>query len=112
MEEIIKTEFKDLIVRLKEKYPSVTDEKSIVETVEFAVFQYIRLSNVDDVVFTPLVRNWVKRACFESLDRILKLGAVGGIKQYSENGYQFTLDGVEISTALAGEIIPRVGYPK
>ena len=31
------------------------------------------------------------------------------MKQYSENGYQFTLDGTEISNALAFEIA-KVGF--
>ena len=45
--------------------------------------------------------DWIRRACFELLDRKYVLGVAGGVKQYSENGYQFTLDGTEISNALA-----------
>lgn len=114
MEYNVKIDFSDLIERLQEKYKdNELAEIDFVETVEFAVSQFVRLKNDPDLnTFDSIAKSWIKRACFESLDRITKLGVTGGIKQYSENGYQFTLDGVEISTALASEIIPKVGYPR
>lgn len=114
MEINIKEEFQYLLERLKNKYEEydLLDD-DFVETIEFAVTQYIRLTNDPDLTeLDTFAHSWIRRACYESLDRILKLGIVGGVKQYSENGYSFTLDGVEISSALANEIVPKVGYPR
>ena len=115
MEFDVKTEFPDLLKRLSDKYAEYEYllEDDFIEVIEFSVYHYLRLSNDPTITsFKSMARSWIKRACIEALDRITKLGVTGGIKQYSENGYQFTLDGVEISTALASEIIPRVGYPR
>lgn len=110
----IKNDFSDLLARLKTKYPDV-NEDDLIDTIEFAVNQYRRLSKQYEVPvseFDDFTLNWIKRACYQTLQRIFDLGLVGGVKQYSENGYQFTLDGSEISIALQSEIIPQVGYAK
>lgn len=108
----VSAEFQGLLERLKTKYPTV-DEVDLKETIEFAISHFIRLSNDDSIQsFSDKDKNWIKRACYEALDRITVLGVVGGVKQYSENGYQFTLDGAEISMALASEIVPNAGWAK
>lgn len=107
----VKELFPELLERLKTKYPKLSEEDCI-ETIEFSVYQFKRLSNDLTIEsFTPHEGIWIKRACYEAIERT-GLGAVGGIKQYSENGYQFTLDGAEISLALASEVVPEVGCPK
>ena len=55
--------------------------------------------------------DWIRRACFELLDRKYVLGVAGGVKQYSENGYQFTLMAQKFQMLLAFEIA-KVGFPK
>lgn len=107
----IQTDFSNLMNRLKEKYPTTT-EQDREEAITYAVTQYLKLTHEDTYDIQNLVfMDWIRRACFELLDRKYVLGVVGGVKQYSENGYQFTLDGTEISNALAFEIA-KVGFPK
>lgn len=107
----IKTEFAEILKRLETKFPNY-ENVDYIETIEFAISQFKRLSNDNSIVeFTADEKNWIKKCCYEMLDRV-ELGAIGGIKQYSENGYSFSLDGSSISQALMSEIVPKVGYAK
>ncbi|MEG0552433.1 MAG: hypothetical protein RR533_02725 [Carnobacterium sp.] len=107
-------EWQELLDRLKAKYPCEKLEENFKDIIEFSVSLFKRLSNdMSITVFSADDKTWIKKCCFEMCDRIYNLGIIGGVKSYSENGYQFTLgDSTDVSQSLKNEIIPRVGYAK
>ena len=80
----IRTDFPDLMNRLEEKYPTTT-EQDREEAITYAVTQYLKLTHEDTYDIQNLVfMDWIRRACFELLDRKYVLGVAGGVKHYSE----------------------------
>lgn len=99
--------FSTLYDRLTEKYNMEDDDA--LELIENVSFMYMRLRNDFNITeFKPHEISWIKRACYEILER-KEIGVKGGVRAYAENGYSWEIDGSMISIELAGEVIPKVG---
>ena len=99
--------FEALYKRLTEKYGMTNEDAE--ELIENVSFMYMRLRNDFTIKgFQPHEKSWIKRACYEILER-QEIGIKGGVISYAENGYSWEIDGSMISSALAGEVVPKVG---
>lgn len=107
-----KGKLKKLIERIIAKYGLSLEDAE--DTVEFALFEYKRLSNDYETSlenYTDDVLIWIKKASYEIIERNM-IGIIGGLKSYSENGYSWSADGGIISEQLQKEIIANVDYPR
>lgn len=107
-------QFYPVLTRLKAKYEDKIDlnEDDYIELIEHCKNEYMFLRNDHEIEeFSTYEITWVRRACMEVIDRLIALpeiGNVGGVKQYSENGFSFTTDGFAISNALRHEVVPKL----